>query len=185
MDVALIATIATPFLVLLAKLLLERRPNVVAYYSNIAAFRMTEGVINSHTVVLRNNGRQAAEGIRLAHPVLTNDVRIDLQPDVEHTVDREAKTISIPRLRPKEQVQVAYMYPGNFTFNQISGQISHNDALVKLIQVVPTRQFPRWWNIWVTVLFVVGLMWSVNALVNVLLWLWDTRAAWVPIFAGS
>ena len=191
MDWPLIITIATPFFALIAHLLLERRPNVVAYFSNIASFRLAgepPHFIHSHSVRLRNNGRRAAEQIKLRHQYFGEEVQFNVQPEMEHLVERTEHgggTITITKLLPKEEAEVSYMYPVTLRFDQISGRITHSEGYVKHINTIPARLYPKWFYVWIGTLILIGLMLLVYWASNIIVWMWETRAAWLPVLTGA
>src|SRR5437879_2151757 len=74
LDWAAVATIAAPIIGLIVAGWLDgRRTRLIAYYAHVAGIRgtfpgATESTqVNTHTVVLRSTGRQAATNVRLHH----------------------------------------------------------------------------------------------------------------------
>lgn len=178
MDWPTIATLATPFVVLVLTLLAERRPSVLSHFSNISSFTIQQDpppnlTINHHTVVVTNSGRKAATGIRLRHRILPE--QLNISPQVEHTIDRRDNgggEIIIPRLRPKESVQIAYMYGTDLRYDLIHDGIVHDEGFARQIAVIPQRQYPGWYTGLAGFFALAGLMLAVYWSVRLVMWLW-------------
>jgi len=94
----------------------------------------------------------------LTHPYLPS---FNVYPDIEHRVDDlpgGGKEIIIPTLVPNEQVTISYLYFPPVTWNQVNGQIKSNEGLARVLQVLPTQQYPSWFNHLVAGLMLTGLI---------------------------
>jgi len=174
-----ILTLATPFLVLAIKFLLQQRPNLQAYFSNISSFTVADAepenrIINHHKVIVTNVGHRAAMNVRLRHVALPRDFNV--RPHGGHTVERQddgSAEIVIPRLRPNEWVEIAYMYGSEITYDRIHDGIVHDDGFAKHIDVIQLRQFPAWYNRLAAMFALAGLMLTVYWAVRGGMWAWQ------------
>ncbi|MFQ5956046.1 MAG: hypothetical protein ACE5JZ_13355, partial [Kiloniellales bacterium] len=154
-DWGVVTTIAAPLVALFVGALvnraLESRPRLVTYLGHVSVHTLKQhdgstSDVYTHSVVLRNAGRRPATNVRLAHPYLPD---FNVLPDVEHRVEDlpgGGKEIVIPTLVPNEQVTISYLYFPPVTWNQINDQIKSDEGLAKVLQVLPTQQYPRWFN---------------------------------------
>jgi len=166
-DWNVVATIAAPLIALFVGAALNRaienRPRLVTYLGHASSHRFLQqdgspGHVFAHSVVLRNSGRKSAENVRLSHSILPD---FNIYPDVDHrAIDLPGggKEIVIPHLVPGEQITISYLYVPPTTWNQINGPIKSDEGLAKVVQVLPTQQYPRWFNLLIQVLVIVGLI---------------------------
>jgi len=147
-----VANLLAPLIALLLSALLgwwlERRPRLVAYFSNANAFTlgaqpagpppaqaapdppgaqpaaMEPVTIHTHGIVIRNAGRRAATDVRVRHHVLPVIYRVF--PVTNHTVEHPpggGAEIVFPTLVPREQVAISYLYFPPLLANQIHSGI--------------------------------------------------------------
>lgn len=164
-DWQVIATISAPLIALVVGGVIERaiasRPKLITYLGHVSAHRFhqqdgTIGDVYTHSVVLRNSGRSPVTNVRLAHPYLPS---YNIFPDVAHEVidlPGGGREILIPTLVPGEQVTISYLYFPPVTWNQVNGQVKSDNGFAKVIQVLPTQQYPRWFNLLALSLMVLG-----------------------------
>jgi hypothetical protein len=174
-DWAVFATLAAPILALLVGAALnhfiENRPKVVSYLGHVSGILLNRNnqpfQVNSHSVVLRNAGRRTAKNVRLGHVVLPD---FQVSPDIQHTVNSlpgGSKEILFPQLVPQKQVTITYLYFPPLTWNQVNTHVESDDGPVKILNVLPTVQMPRWQVvvIWSLIGYgVIALAYSVYAL---------------------
>jgi hypothetical protein len=175
MDWNLAREIAEPillvFLTIWVTRLFEQRPRLIAFYGHVAAFRAVPPngqpiFVNTHSVVLRNTGRQSATNVRLSHHHLPDFV---ILPAVQHTtedVPNSGRDILIPTLVPGQQIIISYLYfePTNFT--NINAGIRCDEGLARQIPVILQRQYPRWAIRAVTLFNVIGIVTVIYFLVE-------------------
>jgi len=166
-DWNVVATVASPILALFVGVWVNRRfedrPILISYFSHVSAFRYTstsgEPVqVNTHSVVLRNTGRQGATNVRLHHATLPN---FNIWPVVVYTVETlpdGSQDIVIPTLIPGEEVTVSYLYFPPLVAPQINAGIKCDQGFANQISVLLQRQYPRWFNCAVIALFFVGVV---------------------------
>ena len=162
-----VATIASPIIALFVGAFLNRaiesRPRLVTYLGHVGAhpFTQQDGTsrhVYTHSVVLRNTGRRPATNVRIAHRYLPD---FNVLPDVDHDVNElpgGGREIVFPTLVPNEQVSVSYLYFPPITWDQINGSIKSDEGLAKVLQVLPTQQYPKWFNRLAAGLVLIGLI---------------------------
>jgi hypothetical protein len=163
-DWVAVTTVAAPIIALLiAEQLYSRRTRLISFYSHVAAITGTfpgatqQTQVNTHTVVLRNTGRQAASNVRLHHGILP---LYSIYPVIVHHVDTlpdGSQDIAIPTLVPGEQITITYLYFPPTTYAQVNQGIKCDEGFAQAIPVNIRRVFPRWWNVIAQLLFLVGV----------------------------
>ena len=161
------ATIAAPLLALFVGVWVNRRfenrPILISYYGNVAAFLHkpsdAEAInVHTHTVVLRNTGRQKATNVRVHHAILTE---FNIWPQLVHHVEElqdGSKDIVIPNLVPGEQITISYLYFPPVTVAQINAGIKCDQGFAHQISVLLQRQYPRWLNRTAAILMLIGII---------------------------
>ncbi len=125
--------------------------------------------VNTHSVVFRNAGRKTANNVRLGHNILPD---FQVSPDTEYTVadlPGGGKEIRFPKLVPKKQVTITYLYFPPLTWDQVHTHVESDEGPVKVLNVLPTVQLPRWviTILWLLVGYgVIGLLYSAYALLK-------------------
>lgn len=162
-----VATVAAPIIALFVGVWVNRRfesrPKLISYFSHVSAFRhIPEGgeplQVNTHSVVLRNTGRRSATNVRLHHANLPN---FNIWPVVVHNIETlpdGSQDIVIPALIPGEEITVSYLYFPPLVAGQINAGIKCDQGFANQITVLLQRQYPRWFNRTVIVLFFVGVV---------------------------
>lgn len=171
-DWNVVATIASPIIALAIGAALNRaiesRPRVVSYLGHVSGIRLTRGdqpmQVNTHSVVLRNAGRKTANNVRLGHAVLPD---FQVFPDVEYRIidlPGGGKEIHFPRLVPKKQVTITYLYFPPLTWGQVNTHVESDEGPVKVLNVLPTVQLPKFMIaiLWMLVGYgVIGLVYTI------------------------
>ena len=109
-------------------------------------------------MVLRNTGRRSATNVRLHHASLPN---FNIWPVVVHNVETlpgGSQDIVIPTLIPGEEITVSYLYFPPLIAGQVNAGIKCDQGFANQITVLLQRQYPRWFNRTVIVLFLVGVV---------------------------
>ncbi len=128
-----------------------RRPRLITYYGHTAAFTARPDqnnptvmvTIHTHTVFIRNAGRQSAKNVRLGHAILPN---FQIAPTIEYRVidlDGTAKEILIPTLPPKDLLVVSYLYFPPLTYAGVNTYVKSDEAIAKHVPVILTQQLTR------------------------------------------
>ena len=95
----------------------SKRERLIAYYGHVASHAFNSVVegqkvthINTHVVVIRNNGNKTATNVRISHNVLPD---ITIYPDTEYQINalpNGGKELVIPRIIPKKEYTISYLY---------------------------------------------------------------------------
>lgn len=146
-DWGLVAKIAMPiftlFLGVLVNHLLENREKLVVYLGHSASHRLqpTEDdkppvIVNTHSVVLKNNGRKSAQNVRLGHNHLPN---VNVFPDIEYEVKElpgGGKEIVFPVITPKKEINISYLYYEPIRWQSINTHIESDAGPAKVVPVL-------------------------------------------------
>ena len=170
-----VATIATPIFAAIlsvwATRRFERRPILLAHFGHVSGTTVArdEGpvTINHHSVVIRNTGRRRATNVRLTHHVLPD---FNIWPSVQYSIEdlpQGGKDIVIPVLTPGEQLNISYIYFGPTTVNDINAGVKCDQGIATPIPMLLQRQYPKWLNLLVRAIFLVGIVASVYLLYEV------------------
>ena len=122
----------------------ESRAKLVSFIGHVSSFTLQDEhhtVVHTHSVVVRNAGRKAAQNVRLSHMVLP--LNVNVYPPVKHTIERNregADEILIPVLVPKEQVTISYLYFAPLTWNQVNASTKSDEGFAEILNVIPMPQ---------------------------------------------
>lgn len=157
---------------------LNERPRLIAYYGHVAShsFNNTEVEgqkvthINTHAVVIRNNGNKTATNVRISHNVLPD---FKIYPVTDYQVNDLAsggKEIVIPRVSPKREYTISYLYFPPVTYDRINSYIESDTGSAKVVNVRLQQIFPRWINFLVGSSMLLGLITFIYILYEVTLY---------------
>jgi hypothetical protein len=154
---------------------LTKRPRLVSWLGHTSAFTIQGEptfTLHTHAIVIRNTGRLAANNVRIGHHALPTNYQI--YPSVDHTCQRNSDgsgEIVFPTLVPGEQVTISYLYYPPLLWNQVNAYAKSDEGFAKVLNVLPTPQWPRWLVRSVWCLVFVGGVTLVYLLVQFVLWL--------------
>jgi hypothetical protein len=166
-DWNVVSTITAPVIALFVGVWVNRkfenRPVLISYLSHVSSFRHTpQGgqplQVNTHSVVLRNTGRQSATNVRFHHITLPD---FNIWPTVVHHVETlpdGSKDIVIPTLVPQEEITISYLYFPPIMAGDVNAGIKCDQGFAKQIAVLLRSQVPRWLSNILLVLVLVGLI---------------------------
>jgi hypothetical protein len=100
--------------------------------------------VRTHSVVLVNNGRRPAKNVRIGHNLLPD---FSIAPGIQYSVNDlpgGQKEILFPVLIPKKQITIAYAYTAPVLWADVNTHFDHEDGAVKILNVLPTVQSPKW-----------------------------------------
>ncbi len=177
-DWNVVATMASPLVALFVGAALNRaiesRPRVVSYLGHVSGIFLSRATppmqVNTHSVVLRNTGRKTARNVRLGHAVLPD---FSVYPDIEYSVadlPGGGKEIRFPQLVPEKQVTVSYLYFPPITWGSINTHVESDDGPVKVLNVLPTVQLPKWLSSILWFLIGYGVLGAIYSLYAFALW---------------
>jgi hypothetical protein len=168
MSLELYAAILTPILTLFIGAWLNKRledhPKLVSYISHATATRLdppAQGAqpitVHTHSLVIRNNGRKPATNVRIGHNVLPN---FQVFPQIQYevvTVPNGGKEILFPRLVPREQVTINYVYFPPLLWSGINTMEKSDEGLANRVSVLLTRRYPMWFQLLSAALALLGV----------------------------
>jgi len=168
-DWIIVAQIAGPIIAIFVGAVISRylseRPRLIAYYGHVASHAFNSVVegekvthINTHAVVIRNNGNKTATNIRISHNVLPD---FKIYPETEYQINdlpSGGKELVIPRITPKREYTISYLYFPPVTYDQISSFIDSDTGAAKIVNVRLQQIFPKWVNFLVGSSMLLGLI---------------------------
>ena len=178
-DWKLIELIAPPivgaFIGALISWLSTNREKLVTYYGHVSDFKIDpippntqQVLVNTHSIVVKNNGRKTATNVRLGHNFLPPSFNVF--PDTNYEINElpsGKKEIVFPRIVPKKELTISYLYYAPLTFNQINTTIESDEGPAKETFVLLQPQPPKWLIKVLWVLLVIGCI----SLVYILIYL--------------
>jgi len=128
----------------------EGKAELVSFWGHVSAFPMANPgqarfVIHTHDVVIRNVGKKAANNVRVSHQVLPEQFNIN--PSVPYTVEQlpgGQKDIVIPKLVPKQQIVISYLYYPPLTFDQINSGVRSDEGFAKPVEMELSEKPAAW-----------------------------------------
>lgn len=168
-DWNIVTQIAAPifavFVTAIVSRYLSERPKLIAYYGHVASHTFNSVVegqkithLNTHAVVIRNNGNKTATNVRISHNVLPD---FKIYPETEYQINdlpSGGRELVIPRITPKREYTISYLYFPPVTCNQISSFIDSDTGAAKIVNVRLQQIFPRWVNFFVSSNILLGLV---------------------------
>lgn len=165
-DWQVFATVAAPIVTLFLGLWLDRRlesrPVLLSHWGHVSSFNYPRGdggtgIVNTHSVVIRNVGRRAATNVRLSHTVLPD---FTIWPAVEYQireVPNSGADIVIPTLVPSQHLTISYLYFPPVTYANVNAGVKSDEGFATQIPVLLQRQYPKWYTAVARVLVIVGV----------------------------
>lgn len=153
----------------------ERRAHLVVYLGHIADFSLKDQQILTHSFILRNTGKLAANNVRITHKFLPS--HFEIKPPRQYELEAIAdggQDILFRKMVPGEEVSISYLYlksesPGSP--EDVHRGISCDEGFAKVLNVLPTRQWPKWWLRLSSVLTIIGMAASVYLLIELGEWI--------------
>ncbi len=125
---------------------IERQPQLVSYIAHSSAVnvKLSDGgtmAVNSHSVVIRNAGRKAANNVRLGHTALPS---FSVFPPCEYQTiqlpENSGTEICFPILIPEQQITITYLYFPPVLWSGMNTYAKSDEGFAKIINVLPTPQ---------------------------------------------
>jgi hypothetical protein len=179
-DFAIVSQIVAGIVLLVAGALInrffEKRARVVAFYSHLGEFRLQpQGLVRTHTVVIRNDGRAPAQNVHVPHhgQLSTANIHISIDPAMGkvQTAQNGTEEIFFEKLPAKFQVSVSYLYFPPLVAAQINAPIYSDEGAAKIINVLPQQQWPMWAQRTALGVLIVGAITILYALFALLRWM--------------
>ena len=162
----LFVTVAAPILTLFVGVWVNRqfgsRPVLLSYWGHVSTFNYqkrsgTTGVVNTHSVVIRNVGRRAATNVRLSHTYLPE---FNIWPRVQYhleEVPNSGQDIVIPTMAPNQHLSISYLYFPPVTYAAVNAGVKCDEGIATEIPVLLQRQYPAWFTYSAAVLMIAGI----------------------------
>lgn len=155
LDWNVLSNIASPIIALGVGVWINRkfedRARLIAFYGHIAAFKLRDeshtSDVFTHSVVIRNTGRRAANNVLVSHRVLP--VNFTVFPPAEHRVVQHpdgGADLVFPILVPNEQIIISYLYFPPIIYNQVTAEVRSNEGFAKILNVLPTVPPAPWFR---------------------------------------
>ncbi len=169
--------IVTLFLGIILNRFIENREKLIAHLGYIASHKVASPIeeqeptiVNTHSLIIRNNGRKAAKNVRIGHNFLPD---VNVFPDVDYSINNlpgGGKEIIFPTLIPKKEVTISYLYFPPDTWDGINTFIESDEGSAKIVKVLlQTQPKPIVLKvIWFLIIF--GLVSLVYATVELIIW---------------
>jgi hypothetical protein len=121
--------------------------------------------VNTHALVLRNNGGKAARHVRLGH---TQPIAFSVNPPTNYEVI--GTETHIPTLAPDEQLTITYVYFPPLTVHQVHTYLKTDEALIRGVNYAPSPVVPRWKRWLAIALLLVGAATLIAGVLRALYW---------------
>jgi len=170
LDWGVVATIAAPIITLFLGAALTRvlteKAKLIAYigHSSIHKLRVTEqnpqeGLVFTHSLVIKNDGRKVANNVRIGHFYLP--INFNIYPPTDYKINEIPDTgpeITIPKVLPKEQITFSYLYYSPLSTHPINSYLKSDEGEAKIIPVIIQQQFPKWVGSGILVFAIIGFI---------------------------
>ncbi len=168
-DWTIVSQIAVPIFTCFIGIVLTKyfneREKLIAFYGHVASHALqskTEGhpdnYIHSHAVVVRNIGNKTATNVKISHSYLPNFI---IYPDTNYTrssLPNGGEELIIPRITPKQEYTISYLYFPPITVDQIKTTIESDSGLAKIVNVRLQQVFPKWANVLIASSMLLGII---------------------------
>jgi len=148
--VTAVAPIATVVVGYFGKRALDLKPRVVAFMASANSVVMgkgleTETTINSHVLIIRNDGGLAARNVRITHDHFPPNISV--YPGVEYVPFENPQgftELQFPLLAPGQQISVSYMYFPPLIWPQINCDVYSETGRAERVALLPRPRPARW-----------------------------------------
>ena len=183
---SVVATIAAPIITLFLGAALDRwyekRQRLIVYLLNEADFLIrqvgtppTDVACRTFVLVLQNSGRHTTNNVRIGHYWLPPDVAIN--PAIPHTIDESAPgtaaEVRIDQLVSGEEITISYIVLAPMQSGNVISYVKSDDGPARVLNFLPTPQWPKWAQRSVLLLLSVGLVSIVYVVYLVIPWTWN------------
>ena len=153
--ITLFACVLTFIFGILLEKFKEKKPKLIYYLSSLSDFSIPSNQagqqnthINTHNVVVQNDGRSSAKNVEIAHhPLTSTNFWYKVNPDIAYSIDKTPQgglIIRIPSLLPKQALTISYLYTYPFQINQIHNYVKSDEVAGEAISILYVRQTPKW-----------------------------------------
>lgn len=124
---------------------------MISHYGHVSAFTVQPidpsqrpYDVFTHSIVIKNTGRKTATNVRLGHQTLPN---VKVYPDIDYMINQlpgGGKEIIFPKIIPKKEVTVSYLYFPPLIYDQINTYVESDEGPAKIVNVLLQPQPPKW-----------------------------------------
>ncbi len=155
-----------------------RGPRLVVYFGHTSSFTIRwdqsdpnlKTTLHTHTLIVRNMGRAAANNVRVGHYVWP--AYFDVQPPMQHRVEdvpnSNTKEIVINKMVPRDEVHISYIYYPPLTWQRIHSLVKSDEGQATGWLVALQRVLPKWFNVQATVVYLIGIVAIVYTIIAVI-----------------
>ncbi len=166
-DWTIVSQIAVPLIICVVSIVLTKyfneKEKLIAFYGHIASHALDSTIedqpvthIYTHAVVIRNNGNKTATNVKITHNHLPS---FTIHPDtnfMRNPLPNGGAELVIPRITPKQEYTISYLYFPPITYDQIRSSIESDKGLAKIVNVRLQQIFPKWVNVLVVLSMLLG-----------------------------
>ena len=129
MGIEILLKLASPIVTLIIGFIINKyfqnRPKLITYLVQASEIPLKDGentIVNTHSVVVRNDGKRTAHNVRVGHTYLPDSFSIfpKLMCDISRSEDDNSAEIIIPTLVPNEQISISYLYFPPYTWHKVN-----------------------------------------------------------------
>ncbi len=162
--------------------LIRAQPKLVHYVLHPTAVRLQSDQnstpdsvfqVNTHSIVIRNIGRKVAQGVSVGHHMLPN---YSVYPNTLFSptpLSQGGTELVFPKLRPKEQITITYLYYPPTTYIDVHSYVKHDEGFSREIPVLPAQQFSKWVYLLVAMLMAMGAITIIYWIIRTAILLWQ------------
>ena len=143
---------------------LEKKPKLLSFMPHSAAVQVNPPngasfMANTHSIVIRNAGKAAANNVRLGHLMLPENFTVF--PSIEYStvnLPSGGTDIVFPKLVPGQQVTVTYLYFPPLYVGGVNTGCRSDEGFAKIISILWAPQQPLWQRALAVGLMVAGFL---------------------------
>ena len=128
----------------------QGKARLVSHWGSVSAFTIRNAnqppvTIHTHEIVIRNAGSKPANDVRVTHNFLPEHFNIN--PALPYSVQELPGTqrdIVIPKLVPKQQIVISYLYYPPVTYAQINAGVRCDEGFATPVEMAISEKPARW-----------------------------------------
>ncbi|UPG86805.1 hypothetical protein L2Y94_05475 [Luteibacter aegosomatis] len=143
------APLATGVIQYFAKRIVERRPRLLGFITAASAVHVQSVTppfwLHSHVLVIRNEGKKVARGVRIRHDSFPQDLSV--YPHRSYSIDTNpqgGREIILGDVVPMDQVTISYLYQPPLTLANVNPVVISEDGIAKILFDLPRPQPAAW-----------------------------------------
>ena len=155
----------------------RRKPRLEAFFTHGAAHQLPPAqgqqgplYVHTHSLVVRNSGYAPAVNVRVTHGFYPPHTTHSIWPAVPNTVvpnPPHGNEIVFERIRPKDQIQISYLYGPQTTLDQFHTMVRSDEGSAQFFPINHVRIFPVWARLFLLYLLVAGIALTIYIVLKV------------------